>query len=190
MVRYRCILADPPWHYDRVPGTVGSGDEKMVVNGPLDYPTLTIPQIASMPVADLADPKGCHLWLWTTSAHLGNAFTVMEGWGFEYRQVLLWHKTRNPPPFLASVAPIHQEFILFGTRGKPPRRGTLDSSVISYPSAQTLRLKHSEKPKLFHQLIERVSFGPFLELFARRSRPGWDVWGNQAPGSIEWVTLG
>jgi MT-A70 len=47
--------------------------------------------------------------------------------------------------------------------------------------------KHSQKPEKSYQDIELVSHGPYLEMFCRNSRPGWDAWGNEVVSDVEIV---
>jgi N6-adenosine-specific RNA methylase IME4 len=131
----------------------------------------------------MAEPD-CWLFLWATNRYLPKAFDVLEVWGFEYRQTLVWHKTGNPSPFGGSIAPNHAEFLLVARQGRATLSGRLRSSVVA---ANKPRNQHSAKPECFLDYIEQVSPGPYLELFARRNRFGWDTWGNE---SLEHVNFG
>lgn len=169
---YRTIVADPPWHYDArpvggsTPGTMGPGQ-------PFPYSTMTVDEICAMSVMDLADDD-CVLWLWTTNRYLRQAFDVVDSWGFIYKQTLVWGKN-NPMP-VGSVAPSGAEFLLAAKRGKPAMSWVWPSSVIvtALPSARV----HSVKPDCFRDYIEAASPGPYVELFARQPRLGWDAWGH------------
>lgn len=179
-MKYRTIVADPPWEYPRgfVRGPnagVGWTDRNK-----LPYGSLPVDEIASLPVRELADPAGAFLFLWTTNRYLPDAFTVLEAWGFRYRQTLIWHK-ENVSPFPGAVAPNEAEFLLVGRSGNARRSGTWPKSVIV-----AKRGPHSAKPEVFLDLIEQVSPEPRLELFARRNRLGWDTWGDE---SLEHVAL-
>jgi N6-adenosine-specific RNA methylase IME4 len=180
-VRYRTIVADPPWEYERraiggaESGTFGTSE-------PFPYGTLTVDRIAGIPVHDFAD-RDSVLWLWTTNKYLPESFDVMHAWGFRYRQTLVWGKN-NPMP-VGSVAPSAAEFLLVGKRGAPNVSWTFPSSVIVTPRPPMRR--HSSKPDCFMDWIEAASPAPRLELFARRQRLGWDTWGDQA---LEHVQLG
>jgi N6-adenosine-specific RNA methylase IME4 len=183
-VKYRTIVADPPWHYDRVPASLPSGRDKNVVPGglrnePLRYGTLTVEEIAALPIVDLAE-RDSRLFLWTTNRYLPDAFTVLRSWDFDYRQTLVWHKA-DGAPFVASVAPNTAEFLLVASRGAPSRIGRLNSAVIKIGAPK----RHSKKPEGFLDLVEQVSPGPYLELFARRARFGWDYWGDESLGTAE-----
>lgn len=175
--RYRTIVADPPWDYpegfagghSRTPGRWSSP----VVTAPLPYPSLSVSEIANLPVRELSD-ETARLFLWTTNRYLPDSFYVLASWGFTYRQTLVWNKTDANLP--AHIAPNSAEFVLVGVRGKPERTGSLASAVFATARGK----QHSAKPDIFLDLVERVSPGPYLELFARRQRLGWDTWGDEA----------
>lgn len=178
-MRYRTIVADPPWEYNAMPvggplpGSFGATQE-------LAYPTMSIPEIAELPVSELAH-RDAVLWLWTTNRWLPQSFLVVTAWGFEYRQTIVWGKN-NPMP-VGSVAPSAAEFLLVGRRGSPIVGWSFPSSVIVTPRPALRR--HSTKPDCFMDYIEACSPEPRLELFARRQRLGWDTWGNEALEHVE-----
>ncbi len=170
---YRTIVADPPWHYQgRVSGPRTPGQWHSMVSKSFPYSMLEVDQIAAMPVADLADEE-CTLLLWTTNRYLRDAFDVVDAWGFGYTQTLVWHKTGDPSPFGPALAPNHAEFLVVGTVGRSLVRERWASSVIAHIRSR----RHSEKPALFLDLIERALPGPYCELFAHAPRLGWDHWG-------------
>lgn len=178
---FRCIVADPPWEYpegfptqSRTPGKWSGPIE----TNPLPYPSMTVEQIMALPVARMA-AQHCRLWLWTTNRYLLDAFRVMEAWGFEYRQTLVWHKADGNMG--GSVAPNSAEFLLVGARGNPTIMKKLKSSVVKLPQSK----RHSKKPTEWQYLIESVDTEPRLELFARRTRPGWHIWGNELTNGVE-----
>jgi N6-adenosine-specific RNA methylase IME4 len=139
---------------------------------------MSVAEICALPVKQLAD-KDCRLWLWTTNRYLPAAFDVMKAWGFEYRQTLVWHKLDSN--LGGSVAPNSCEFLLVGVRGQPPCNKRLKSSCVGLAHGK----RHSEKPKEWHYLIEQVCGEPRLEMFARRKRHGWHVWGNELANDVE-----
>ena len=173
-MRYHTIVADPPWdHSDgyatrsRTPGKWQGPTRAR----PLPYGVMGLDAIRELPVADMAEDDA-RLWLWTTNRYLPDAFSVMAAWDFTYKQTLTWHKR---DAWLGSIAP-NSEFLLMGVCGSPPIKSRLASSVITASQTKT----HSRKPDVFGDLIETVSPGPYLELFARRQRLGWDTWGDEA----------
>lgn len=189
---YRTIVADPPWHYPdfvSYPGTrvdrnaEGKQGGQRRVTKPLPYASMTVEEICALPIGDMAD-RDSALWLWTTSAYMRQAFDVIAAWGFTYKQTLVWHKHRAAPALGGSVAPNHAEFLLVGKRGAPTM-GRLPSSVIQAPGNSGGAPKHSRKPEAFLDYIEGASPAPYLELFARRARFGWDYWGDEALQTVE-----
>lgn len=169
---YRTIVADPPWPYeDGFP----RGNTKAAARAtvPLPYSAMELRNIARMPVGDLAR-ENAWLFLWATNRYLRAAFDIMLVWGFRYTQTITWRKTGCPPPFVRSVAPQHSEFLLVGKRGTPERLQPFPSSVIDGPASPRI---HSRKPDVFADLIEDCCTGPYVELFARAPRLGWDSWG-------------
>jgi N6-adenosine-specific RNA methylase IME4 len=177
---YRTIVADPPWEYPDGCVALGPGHGDLRARQPLPYSGMALDDICELPVHDLADAD-CRLFLWTTNRYLDDAFTVMRAWRFKYRQTLVWHK--RDVNLRGSVAPNSAEFLLVGTKGAPARVGTLSASVI----ATTRTGRHSRKPEAWIDHIESVSPGPYVELFARRARFGWDYWGDESLGTAEMV---
>lgn len=163
--RYRTILADPPWDISQAGG-----------RGAIQhYPLMTVEQITNMPVADLAEDDA-HLWLWVTNGSWRAGYDVMTAWGFTYRSPLTWVKPRlQLGQYLRNMT----EHVLFGTRGRAPVNFRAQPTWFIAPVQE-----HSHKPEEQYAIIERVSPGTYLELFARRRQPGWDVWGNEIDSDI------
>lgn len=174
MNKYGTIVVDPPWHYDAMPKG-GAKPGTMSKGQPLPYPSMTVAEIQALPIYELAAPD-CVLWLWTTNRYLRESFAIIEAQGFTYKQTLVWAKN-NPMP-VGSVAPSAAEFLMVAKRGKPSTEWVWPSSVIVTPRPPNRR--HSTKPEVFLDLIEKCSPAPRLEMFARRNRLGWSTWGNEA----------
>jgi N6-adenosine-specific RNA methylase IME4 len=175
-MKYRTIVADPPWHYgDPQVSFPGRPGNQRRITKPLPYDSMTVAAILALPVSELA-AQDAHLWLWATNKYLPAAFSVIEAWGFTFKQILVWRKTGSPSPFTASFAPNHAEFLLFARRGDLLLTGHLKSNVVDAPK----QYAHSRKPEHFIDLIETMSPAPRVELFSRRHRMGWDVWGNES----------
>jgi N6-adenosine-specific RNA methylase IME4 len=184
-MRYRTIVADPPWPYDEGwPGWGMNREQRLA----LPYPSMTLDEIRSLPVVPLIEPEG-YLFLWTTNRYLEDAFAVARHWTFRPRQVLTWCKPprgEGPGGMFATTT----EFVLVAqrigprsnARGRRTNGVRVDTSWWEWP-----RLAHSQKPDAFLDLVEQVSPGPYLEMFARRNRLGWDTWGNEA---LEHAELG
>jgi N6-adenosine-specific RNA methylase IME4 len=157
---FGAIVIDPPWRYDNV-ATRGAAEDH--------YQTMSLDELAAMelPAADNA-----HLYLWVTNSFMRDGFDLLDEWGFTYKTCLTWCK---PQIGMGNWFRNTTEHVLFGVRGKYP---TLRNDVPTHFVAN--RTKHSAKPESFYDLVESCSEGPWLEMFARRRRFGWHVWGNEA----------
>ena len=185
---FRCIVADPPWDHSDGIGFSFSGTRHKYGWGrntqdkihKIQYSVMTLAEIGALPVAECAD-KDAILYLWTTSRFLEAAHGVVRKWGFKPSTVLVWCKPPNQGlcggTFLSNV-----EFIVTAKRGKPNATGKVGSRWFKWPRKYTNgHMDNSFKPEAFQDMVETVSPGPYLELFARRARPGWTVWGNEVP---------
>ena len=175
-MRYRTIVADPPWKYGTGKFDT-SGAERTKSSAQLRYDTMTIDDIAGLPVGDMAEDDA-HLWLWGTNMKLGLAYQVVEAWGFEPITLLIWCKKQSG---VGQYLRNNTEHCILASRGKPqPPETKPISTWFVWPRGQ-----HSAKPDAFYDLVEQVSPGPYVELFARRARFGWDYWGDQSLGTAE-----
>ena len=127
--RFGCVLVDPPWRYGNQ-GTRASTDNH--------YDTLSVEEIAAMPVGELA-AESSHLHLWTTNAFLFDAKGLMEDWGFTYKSMLVWVK---PEMGLGNYWRVSHEFLLLGVRGRAPFRSKSHRSWF-----EESRAEHSAKPE-------------------------------------------
>lgn len=164
--QYGAIVIDPPWRYGNS-ATRGAAEDH--------YPTMTLDELAELPstCAPLQESENSHLYLWTTAGMLRDAFTLLATWGYTYKTNLVWVK---PQIGMGNYFRVSHEHVLFGVRGDAGR--TRDRTLRSWFEAP--REKHSRKPLSFYDLVERASPGPYLDIFARDRRFGWDVWGNEA----------
>lgn len=166
--RFRTILADPPWDVQQK-GARGAGRH---------YPLMTLEQIKAMPIEALAEDNS-HLYLWVTNATLREGYEVAEAWGFTVRAPLTWIKFRlGLGTYLRNMT----EHCLFATRGKAPVQFRSQPTWMVAPVQD-----HSHKPEEQFPLIERLSPGPYLEMFARRRPPSnapWFVWGRDITSDI------
>jgi N6-adenosine-specific RNA methylase IME4 len=177
--RYQTILADPPWQFTNRTGKVAPEHRRLA-----RYSTMTTDDICALPVASLAK-EPAHLYMWVPNALLPDGLRVMEAWGFQYKSNIVWHKIRKDGGsdgrgvgfYFRNVT----EILLFGVRGKNARTLAPGRSQVNYLA--TRKREHSRKPDEQYDLIEACSRGPFLELFARGTRPGWTYWGDQADDS-------
>jgi N6-adenosine-specific RNA methylase IME4 len=171
--KYGVIYADPPWSF-RNWSAKGTGR-----NAVSHYDCLDFTALSALPVADLA-ADDCALFLWATDPLLDRAFELIRAWGFQYKTVgFYWVKqnTKGNGFFtgLGYWTRANPEQCLLATRGKPSRQSKDVRRLIVEP-----RREHSRKPEQVRDRIERLVGGPYLELFARETKPGWDCWGNQA----------
>ncbi len=173
---FQTVLADPPWRFINRTGKVAPEHRRLS-----RYETMTTDEICALPVQALvAEPA--HLYLWVPNALLPEGLKVMEAWGFEYKSNIVWHKIRKDGGsdgrgvgfYFRNVT----ELLLFGIRGKKAR--TLAPARRQVNIIQSRKREHSRKPDEQYDVIEDCSPGPYLELFARGTRPGWKYWGNQA----------
>lgn len=164
---YRTIVADPPWEVERGPEWASNGAAR-----PLVYPTMTLDQIFNLPVS-LLSCRDAHLYIWTINKYIEQTYGLARAWGFEPSTLLFWLKQPRGiglgGTFVQCVEPI-----LFCRKGSLPAKRRYDRNWWGWP-----RGEHSQKPEEFQTIVESVSPGPYLEMFARRKRDGWDVWGNE-----------
>lgn len=171
---YATLVADPPWHLPPTGPRTGDGWPRAEgFSSVLPYPTMSLDEIKALPVEQLA-ADNAHLYLWTINRYLENVYDVARAWGFEPSTLITWAKA---PRGLGLGGPwvLTTEHVLFCRRGTLKALSRVDSTWHQWP-----RGRHSAKPEGFLDLVERVSPGPYLELFARRSRSGWETWGNEA----------
>ena len=190
MAKYRTIVADPPWEQPdsgaRTQSTEGNWRGKWLGCGSIvPYSRMTLDEIRELPVADLTE-DAAHLYLWTTNRFLRESFTVAEAWGFEFSTLLTWCKAPMGIG-LGGQFTITTEYVLFCRRGSlaPLRRADSTWWQFKRPYNENGAPAHSRKPDGFLDLVEQHSPGPYLEMFARRQRLGWDTWGNEALPHVE-----
>lgn len=177
--KFNTILADPPWQFQNRTGKVAPEHKRLS-----RYGTMTLDDIKALPVADAA-AETSHLYLWVPNALLPDGLAVMAAWGFKYKSNVVWHKLRKDGGsdgrgvgfYFRNVT----ELLLFGVRGKNARTLQPGRTQVNYIG--TRKREHSRKPDEQYALIQSCSPGPFLEMFARGERPGWEIWGNQADES-------
>lgn len=175
---YSCIVCDPPWWYNLRKNDVTHRNR-------ITYESMTLEEIAALPIKDICDPAGTVLFLWTTNNHLPSAFKCLEAWDFELKTVLTWVKvTKSGSVHIGTGHWLRSatEHCLIATRGKVPAfagRGMTNQSTV----LQARRRQHSRKPDEFYTLVDelcpRDRFTK-LDIFSRQTREGWDTWGDQA----------
>lgn len=180
------IVADPPWRYTQRP-TAATGRGASAEHY---YPTMRAEEVRDLPVARLAADQA-HLYLWVTNPVLLGlrpyirgeipVVDIVRAWGFEPVTILTWVKSTKAGAIAGGGLGFYfrgaTEHVLFATRG-----GLGIPAAIRQPNAFLARRgEHSAKPPCLQETAELVSPGPRLELFARRPRPGWSAWGDEAP---------
>ncbi len=186
MTKYNTIYADPPWTFSTYsPKGLGRSSEAY-------YDCMSLDEIKSLPVLDFAAPD-CVLLLWITDPMLDKAFDVINAWGFTYKTVGFYWAKLNKDRIFGYIEDDHNwaigtgywtracpEQCLLATRGKPHRIHADVRKLIVAP-----RREHSRKPDEAYERIERLCTGPYLELFARYQRDGWDTAFSTMEGSVE-----
>jgi N6-adenosine-specific RNA methylase IME4 len=160
--RFPVVYADPPWQMGNPEGPHAPE---------CHYPTLALGEIMAL---EVPAAESAVLFLWAVTSLREEAHALLTAWGFEYKSEIVWVKPSIGP---GQWARNRHETLLIARRGSysPPEPEDRVDSVIEAP-----RGRHSEKPAIFHELIERMyPHASKLELFARRSRPGWVAWGNE-----------
>ena len=185
---YRTIVADPPWQTMAGPLRRGVGegwkfDAVGESSQPLDYATMTIAEIAELPVSEITDDDAA-LYLWTTNGYVEPAYGIARAWGFKPSTLLIWAKAPMGHG-LGGAFGITSEFVLYARRGSPVERRTSGTWFQWKRHYVNGKPSHSSKPDAFYDLVEQVNDGPYVELFARRHRLGWDVWGNESANTAQ-----
>ena len=167
---YEIIYADPPWRYSakKVQGAAEN-----------HYPTMSIDELCALPVAELA-AKDSALFMWATFPQLPEALRLIRAWGFTYKSVaFVWLKKNKKADSwfygLGFWTRANAEICLLATKGHPKRQAAdIHQFIISPIEA------HSKKPdETRDKIVALMGDRPRVELFARQTPPGWDVWGNE-----------
>lgn len=168
--KYDIIVCDPPWELKKIKRKIRPNQDQF------DYPTMSLNEINSLPVKNLAKDH-CWLFLWTTQKYLFESKKILEHWGFNYLCMGVWEKTYG----ISAGMPLfgylwNAEFICIGYNKKPDlyRKGKKLIPLVF----QAENVKHSKKPDKFYSMIENLG-NDRIDLFARNQRQGWDVWGNE-----------
>jgi len=171
--QYGVILADPPWAFKTFSGTHGTPHRTANDH----YETMKGVSLAALPVGRLPAMDAA-LFMWVVDSHVDQGIELAKAWGFGFKTIaFIWVKTAangQPRIGMGYWTRKSAEVCLMFTRGRPKRLDKGVREVIMAP-----RREHSRKPDEQYGLIERLVGGPYVELFARQARPGWDCWGNQ-----------
>jgi len=173
--KYNVIYADPPWRYAQK-GLQGAAERH--------YPTMGIEELCALPVADLAAPDSV-LFLWATFPQLPEALRLIKAWGFTYKTVAFaWVKQNKKANTLfwgmGYWTRANVELCILATKGRPRRKSAGVHQVVLAPVEE-----HSKKPDIVRdKIVTLMGDLPRIELFARQTPPGWDVWGNEVDSDI------
>ncbi|MGM0584954.1 MAG: MT-A70 family methyltransferase [Pseudomonadota bacterium] len=175
---YKVIYADPPWYFRNFSA---KGTGRAAIS---HYNVMSLEQLHDLDVSRFA-AKDCALFMWAIDPMLPQALSVMEAWGFAYKTVAFqWVKVNRggsskpveADPFFTGLGywtRANAELCLLGTRGKPKRQSKAVRRLLV-----SERREHSRKPDEAYERIEQLLDGPYLELFAREARAGWDAVGH------------
>lgn len=161
---FQTIVIDPPWDWG------DEGDVNQFGRAKPDYHTMPIEEIENLPVGKIADDN-CHLYLWVTNRSLPKAFRLIDAWGFRYITCLTWVK---PSIGMGNYFRGSTEQVLFAVKGSQPLKRRDVGTHFEAPRGD----RHSAKPDEFYQLVESCSYGPYIDIFGRKDRDGWSVWGE------------
>jgi N6-adenosine-specific RNA methylase IME4 len=190
--RYAMIAADPPWHF-RARTALQMSNWTSRRDAERHYPVMGVDDIAALPVKDIV-ADDAHLLLWITGPLFveGKHLAIMKAWGFRPSSVAFtWVKlkrsidTRQLRVTATLESDLHvglglttrknAEFCILGRRGNAKRLSKSVREIILSPVRE-----HSRKPDEFYRRAQQYAAGPYLEMFSRESRPGWDSWGLEA----------
>lgn len=176
MSKYSVLYADPPWDYD---GKTQHNGVSAVKSAEDHYPTMTLEQLKNLKIKEKTEDDAL-LFLWSSSPHLEQALELMKAWGFEYKTIaFVWDKQKTNPGYYTLS---QTEICLVGKRGRfpTPRGSRKERQFLS-----EMRSRHSKKPDEVRQRIQRMfPTQKKLELFARQTSDGWDVWGNEVATAV------
>jgi N6-adenosine-specific RNA methylase IME4 len=163
---YSTIVADPPWAINKVQKRTRPNQVDM------DYSMMTLDEIKALPVADLAaDVATC--FVWTIDRYLYDTPAVLAAWGFKYHLTMAWDKTNGMAMFGFNR---QTEFVVVGFKGT--HDAYPEGPVMRSSFTASVGKAHSVKPDCFLDAVEARFPGPYVELFCRRPRFGWDSWGK------------
>lgn len=177
MKKYSVIYADPPWKYKNTSPPCLPSKSPDTCLFEYYYETMTIDELKKMPISQISN-KDCVLFMWSTTPNIEQALELMKAWGFKYKTMITWEKTNND--CMGYWFRVCTEHLIVAIRGNIKSFRSMERTCHREP-----RRKHSQKPEYFYELIERVTSGERIELFARAGRLGWDAFGNEVKNSVE-----
>jgi N6-adenosine-specific RNA methylase IME4 len=172
--QFGCIYADPPWDFK----TFSDKGKDRSADRHFNTSCLDVIKALGRFVSKLA-AKDCVLLMWAVMPQLPGVLEVINAWGFTHKTVgFSWVKQNKNGNGLfwgtGYWTRANVELCLLATKGSPCRLNTDVHQVLMAPIVE-----HSRKPDEVRERIERLVGGPYLELYARRERPGWTTWGDE-----------
>ena len=161
---FQTIVIDPAWDWG------DEGDVNQFGRARPDYHTMSIDEVEALPIARIAD-ENCHIYLWITNRSLPKGFRLLEAWGFRYVTCLTWVK---PSIGMGNYFRGSTEQVLFGVKGSQSLKRHDVGTHFEAPRGE----RHSAKPDEFYSLVESCSYAPYIDIFGRKERSGWIVWGE------------
>ena len=163
---FQTIVIDPAWDWG------DEGDVNQFGRAKPDYCTMSIDEVEALPIGKIAD-ENCHIYLWITNRSLPKGFRLLEAWGFRYVTCLTWVK---PSIGMGNYFRGSTEQVLFGVKGSQSLKRHDVGTHFEAPRGE----RHSAKPDEFYSLVESCSYAPYIDIFGRKKRTGWTVWGESA----------
>ena len=180
-MQYNAIILDPPVPYER---TAGQG----VANK--QYSLMTWDDLAALgTLLHAVAAPNCAIFLWICPPLLMETAAMVRAWNMRYiTKAFCWTKIYDNGGFvcgLGSHTRANSEDVWLLSNGTPRRDNADVYQVVATLETETIIAPpgpHSRKPEEIQNRIERYSGGPYLEIFARRRRPGWTTIGNELDG--------
>ena len=166
--KYKTVYADPPWNE--------AGGGKIKRGADRHYGLMTTKDIAALPIRDLIHPDGCHLYLWVTNNFLEDGLYVIKQWGFQYITLITWVKDKMG--LGQYYRGITEHCIFAVTKNRLPYKTENNKRCQGKTGFFEAKTIHSRKPEQMRLMIEKVSYSPRIELFAREKKDSWDCWGD------------
>lgn len=172
---FKVLCADPAWQFtDKLPGDTRGAER--------NYSCMTLEDVCQFSLPPLADD--CVLFLWRVASMQQEALDVIKAWNFTLKTEIVWLKKTvhgNRWFGMGHITRAEHEICLVATRGRPLVKSHSERStfVTDFEGLSAAIGRHSQKPEAFYQIVESLFDGPYVELFARRQRPGWTCLGNE-----------
>ena len=179
-MRYNTVVIDPPWEIS-LTGKVKLRPNRRVE---LPYKTMTLEEIKDFPIDEFAN-NGAHIYMWITNKMLRHSWDIFTSWNVNYHLTLPWVKPNGIAPCFAYK--FASEFLILGFYRKPMQKFSRGGKLNWIKASSG---KHSEKPEVFYRLIEEMSPGPRIDVFARKRHDGFDAYGDEIEPMVQLTLRG